>query len=136
MDRFGWGVNFPARAGASLEGSTGMAAQSPKAALRDLEAARGRLKKIRTAIRLLRESKSAGPAGSRPAESVIQAGWDALTSTWRLLAGLPFEAVDDEVMLRQISLQRYATALLVRLRRLARGDLGATSDDSEEGDDE
>ena len=38
------------------------------------------------------------------------------------MAGIPLAAADEAVMTRQLAVQRYATALLVRLRRLLRNE--------------
>ena len=46
------------------------------------------------------------------------------------MAAIPRSAVDEAVLTQQLSVQRYATALLVRLRRLLRtGDAGETASD-------
>jgi hypothetical protein len=62
---------------------------------------------------------------------VLRVGWESLTAAHRTLAGIPFVAVNDEVMSRQLAVQRYATGLLVRLRRLVRGE-SLDRDDSDE----
>jgi hypothetical protein len=46
----------------------------------------------------------------------------------RLLGSIPLEAASEPVMSKQIAVQRYATALLVRLRRLARNESGGHED--------
>ena len=47
------------------------------------------------------------------------------------MAAIPRGAVDEAVLTQQLSVQRYATALLVRLRRLMRqGEVGPDDDDS------
>ena len=51
--------------------------------------------------------------------AVLDAGWDSLVQAHRLMAAIPRAAVDEAVMTQQLSVQRYATALLVRLRRLS-----------------
>jgi hypothetical protein len=50
----------------------------------------------------------------------------------RILGTIPIEAATEPVMTRQLSVERYATALLVRLRRLLRNEPAA----GEESDDE
>ena len=44
-------------------------------------------------------------------------------------------AANEPVMTKQLSVQRYATALLVRLRRVARNDFADDDDDLAEDDD-
>lgn len=109
-----------------------MSEMSPGTALRNLQQAHAGLKKARQALRLARGDANAGPG-------VLRAGWAALTQCSRILAAIPLEAANDEVMSRQLSVQRYATALLVRLRRLARGGVaaeGGGDDDADLDDDE
>jgi hypothetical protein len=91
-----------------------MSQMSPGAALRQLQQAQAGLKKARQALRLARGDADATPA-------VLKAGWEALAQAHRLVAAIPFEAATEPVMTKQLSVERYATALLVRLRRLARG---------------
>jgi hypothetical protein len=102
-----------------------MSEMSPGTALRNLQQAQAGLKKARQSLRLAKGAPGASPG-------VLEAGWDALARTQRILAAIPLDAATDEVMTRQLSVQRYATALLVRLRRLVRG--GAVTDT--EGDDD
>ncbi len=90
-----------------------MAPMSPGAALRQLRAAHADLKRVRQLMKQAREDARATP-------SVFRAGWESLTQAHRLMASIPAAAVDDAVLTQQISVQRYATALLVRLRRLLR----------------
>jgi len=84
-----------------------MAAMSPGTALRNLQQAHATLKKIRHLLRLARESE-----GSVDSCRIIRAGWEGLGK----------------------AVQRYATALLVRLRRLARNDPAAFDDGDDEPD--
>lgn len=100
-----------------------MPEMSPGTALRNLQQAQAGMKKARQALQTARGDARATPG-------VMRAGWDALVQTSRILAAIPLEAASDEVMTRQLTVQRYATALLVRLRRLARGG-GAVADDDE-----
>ena len=109
-----------------------MAAMSPATALRNLQQAQAGLKKARQALRLAREN--AGRADLAP---VLRAGWDGLAKAHRLLAEIPLDAATEPVMTKQLAVQRYSTALLVRLRRIARNDPGALEgDDDDEMDDE
>jgi hypothetical protein len=71
--------------------------------------------------------------------AVFDAGWESLSRAHRLMASIPREAIDDAVLTKQLALQRYATALLVRLRRLKRGEssgAAATDGDDEFGGDD
>ena len=90
-----------------------MAEMSPGAALRQLQQAQAGLRKARQALRLTRDDPDRAPA-------VLRAGWESLVQAHRLLAGIPVDAADEAVMTKQLAVQRYATALLVRLRRLLR----------------
>ena len=45
------------------------------------------------------------------------------------MAAIPRGAVDEAVLTQQLSVQRYATALLVRLRRLIRHEVLGPEDD-------
>jgi hypothetical protein len=75
----------------------------------------------------------------RPGPAVFEAGWESLSRAHRLMAEIPREAVDDAVLTKQLAVQRYATALLVRLRRLHRHegiDPGLVSDEDDRFDDE
>lgn len=102
---------------------------TPAAVLRQLQQAQAGLKKARQVLRLAR-SEDGAPRG---VEAALKVGWESLAHTHRVLAQVPLEAVNDEVLTRQLAVQRYATALLVRLRRLLRrGEAGA----GEEQDDE
>jgi hypothetical protein len=106
-----------------------MAEMSSATALRQLKQAHANLKKARQALRMARENPAFGPRA-------LDAGWDALLQAHRLMAEIPRAAVDEEVMTQQLSVQRYATSLLVRLRRLLRkGEVGP-DDLDEDGDDE
>ncbi|WP_435016851.1 hypothetical protein TA3x_004432 [Tundrisphaera sp. TA3] len=106
---------------------------SPATALRNLQQAQAGLKKARQAIRLARET------GARSEVSpILRAGWDGLAKAHRLLAEIPLDAATEPVMTKQLAVQRYSTALLVRLRRIARNDPGAleADDDDDLMDDE
>jgi len=81
-------------------------------------------------MRMARENPALGP-------KVLDAGWDALLQAHRLMAEIPRSAVDEDVLTQQLSVQRYATSLLVRLRRLLRkGEVGPDDLDDMDGDDE
>ncbi len=108
-----------------------MAAMSPATALRNLQQAQAGMKKARQAIRLARET-----SGQPDLAPILRAGWDGLARAHRLLAEIPLDAATEPVMTKQLSVQRYATALLVRLRRIARNDPGALEGDDDDLDDE
>jgi hypothetical protein len=88
---------------------------SPGAALRQLQQAQAGLKKARQALQMVREDPEAGPR-------VLRAGWQSLSQAHRLIAEIPLAAANEAVMTKQLAVERYATALLVRLRRVARND--------------
>src|ERR1051326_1847578 len=90
-----------------------MAEMSPGTALRQLHQAQSGLKKARRLLQQVRENP--GVAGA-----ALDAGWESLIQAHRLMAAIPRGAVDEAVMTRQLAVQRYATALLVRLRRVLR----------------
>jgi hypothetical protein len=92
-----------------------MAEMSPGTALRQLRQAHAGLKKARQLMKQARENPRIPPA-------VFDAGWESLLTAHRLMAAIPRGAVDEAVLTQQLSVQRYATALLVRLRRLLRNE--------------
>jgi hypothetical protein len=109
-----------------------MRGMSPGTALRQLQQAQAGLKKARQLLKQARDQERAGPA-------LFEAGWESLSRAHRLMAEIPREAVDDAVLTKQLAVQRYATALLVRLRRLHRHegiDPGLVSDEDDRFDDE
>ena len=106
-----------------------MAEMSSGAALRQLRAAHAGLKKARQLLKQARENRSLIPA-------VLDAGWESLIQAHRLMAAIPRSAVDEAVLTQQLSVQRYATSLLVRLRRLMRQEeIGPDDDGSPDADD-
>ncbi len=96
------------------------------AALRQLQQAQAGLKKAR---QLMKQARGQSPASP----SVLKAGWESLVQANRLMSEIPLTAADEAVMTRQLAVQRYATALLVRLRRLLRNE-GIDAEDLEEDD--
>jgi hypothetical protein len=111
-----------------------MGGMSPGAAMRDLQQAHAGLRKARE---LLKQ-----PRGDPQAmASVFKVGWESLTQAHRLMAAIPSEATDDAVLTKQLAVERYATALLVRLRRLKRHqsadtEMNPDEDDSFGGEDD
>jgi len=109
-----------------------MQGMSPGAALRELQQAHAGLRKARELLKQTRHNSGAVPA-------LFAAGWGSLTQAHRLMAAIPREAADDAVLTKQLAVERYATALLVRLRRLKRhesADSGAVADQDDESGDE
>jgi hypothetical protein len=100
-----------------------MSQMSPATALRQLQQAQAALKKARQAVRVAKGD----PSASRGA---LRVGWESLVKAHRLLAEIPYDAATEPVMTKQLAVERYSTALLVRLRRLLR------AGDVEEADDE
>lgn len=104
-----------------------MAEMTPGAAARQLRQAHAGLKKARQLMAQARQDPKLTPA-------VLDTGWESLVQAHRIMAAIPRAAVDEAVLTQQLSVQRYATALLVRLRRLLKkGELGP--EDEEEGFD-
>jgi hypothetical protein len=109
-----------------------MAELSPGAALRQIQNAQAGMKKARNALRYAR-------GGSPDAQqTALKVGWDSLLNAHRQLASIPVAAATEEVMTKQLAAQRYATSLLVRLRRLVRNEPGALDglDAEDETEDE
>jgi hypothetical protein len=107
-----------------------MAEMSPGTALRQLKQAHAGLKKARQLMKQARDNPRIGP-------TVLGAGWESLQAAHRLMAAIPRTAVDEAVMTQQLSVQRYATSLLVRLRRLLRNEgVGPDDADAPDLDDE
>lgn len=108
-----------------------MAEMTPRTALRQLRQAHAGLKKARQLMRRARENPQVAP-------SVLKACWEMLQTAHEQMAAIPIGAVDEAVMTQQLSVQRYATALLVRLRRILRyeGLEGADLDVDADLDDE
>lgn len=111
-----------------------MSEMSSGAALRHLQQAQAALKKARQVMKLARGDAEAN-AG------VIKVGWESLVKTHRLLSEIPLSAVDEPVLTKQLAVERYSTALLVRLRRLLRnkpdgGGADDFDDDDTEADDD
>ena len=98
-----------------------MAEMSSGTALRQLQQAQAGMKKARQALRMAKGDPEA-------LRKVLAVGWTSLAHAHRLVADIPLEAANEPVMTRQLAVQRYAAALLVRLRRVLRNDF---SDDAE-----
>jgi hypothetical protein len=101
-----------------------MPEMSPGAALRELQQAQAGLRKAREVLKQARENPRLLP-------KVFEVGWENLCKAHRIMAAIPAAAAGEDVLTKQLAVERYATALLVRLRRIKRnpGALGASGDD-------
>ena len=104
-----------------------MSEMSAGTALRNLQQAQAGLKKARQVLRLAKGD----PAATR---NVLKVGWESLAQSHKILAGIPLGAATEPVMTKQLAVERYSTALLVRLRRLLKNDDTAVDDDDSEFD--
>ena len=69
----------------------------------------------------------------------FDAGWASLSRAHGMMAAIPATAADDDVLTKQLAVERYATALLVRLRRIKRNqgaDGASNADDDGFGDED
>jgi len=101
-----------------------MPGMSPGAALRELERANAYLKQSRAALKQAKDDPNLRPL-------VFRMGWEGLRQAYAVITLIPMESADDAVLSRAIAVQRYATALLVRLRRLQRQDAASSNDGSQ-----
>lgn len=105
-----------------------MAEMTAGTALRQLQQAQAGLRKAR---QVLREGR--GEADDPDMlHSILEVGWESLAQAHRTLGAIPLAAANEAVMTRQLAVERYATALLVRLRRLARRDPGVWEEADED----
>jgi hypothetical protein len=109
-----------------------MAEISPGLALRQLEQTQAGLRKAREALRVARSAGRESPVR----QHALALGWESLARTYRVLSGIPLSAATDDVLTRQLAVSRYATALLVRLRRLVRNESAQTGEDADPFDDD
>ena len=109
-----------------------MAERTSGSVLRDVQQAQAGMKKVRQALAAARQDPDVDE------KRLLEMGWQSLARAHKVLAETPLSAASDEVMTRSISMQRYATALLVRLRRLARHGGGGLDglDDDDLGEDD
>jgi hypothetical protein len=103
-----------------------MSGMSPGAALRELQQAQAGLRKARELLKQVKDNPRLLP-------KVFDAGWESLAKAHRMMGAIPATAADDDVLTKQLAVERYATALLVRLRRIKRnqGSQGASDDDDD-----
>ncbi len=99
-----------------------MAEMSPGTALRELQHAQSALRKARELLRVARSDPDASPRA-------FKLGWEGLRLAHKILASIPVEAAQEAVLTKHLAVSRYATALLVRLRRLQRKESGPFEDD-------
>lgn len=100
---------------------------SPGAVLRQLQQVQSGMKKARQFLAQARGTTT------NP-QSLLTVGWESLARTHAAVAAIPLSAANEDVMTKLLATQRYATALLVRLRRIARNEPGALEglDDDDE----
>lgn len=106
-----------------------MAEMTSGTALRQLQQAQAGLRKARQALRLAKGDPHAS-------QGVLRLGWTSLMQAHRLLAEIPLGAADEAVMTKQLAVQRFATSLLVRLRRVLRQDPADDEEPDELGEEE
>ncbi len=105
-----------------------MPEMSAGTALRNLQQAQAGLKKARQVLRL-------GKGDPNATSHVLKTGWQSLTQAHKILAAIPFDAVTVPVMTKQLAVERYSTALLVRLRRLLKHETVGADDDDQDFDE-
>ena len=110
-----------------------MAEKTPGTVLRELHQAQAGMRKSRGLMKQGRENPQV-------LDAIFDSGWASLSQAFRLMAAIPREAIDDEVLTKQLAVGRYATALLVRLRRLKRregtGSAAIADDENEFGNED
>jgi len=104
-----------------------MPEMSPGTALRQIQQAHAGLRKARQVLQLAKGDPNA-------TRGVMKVGWESLVKAHSLLAAIPLDAATEPVMTKQLAVQRYATALLVRLRRLARNETAGGDDEADDDD--
>jgi hypothetical protein len=105
---------------------------SPGTAVRELQRAQALLRKARQALRGVR----GGEVSPETRQKTFAVGWSALAEMHRILGTIPTAAASEDVLTRQLAVERYGTALIVRLRRLQRNELaGGDLDDADSDDD-
>lgn len=87
---------------------------SSGAALRDIQHTMARMKKVRKLMTELRH----GSAGEEAWAKAATAGLEAAKAAAGVVASLPDEIADPDLILKAVQMQRFATGLLVRVRRI------------------
>ncbi len=102
---------------------------TPGTLLRDLKEAQRQIKKARELLVMVRQAEP--EARDELAQTALKAGRGALQRSQQTMAAITVESATEDVTTKELALMRSATALLVRLRKLANND---TSPDSLEND--
>lgn len=87
---------------------------SSGAILRDIQHTTTRMKKVRKLMTELRVGSATEEAWAKAAT----AGLDAAKAAAAIVANLPEETADPDLLLKAVQMQRYATGLIVRVRRI------------------
>ncbi len=87
---------------------------SSGALLRDIQHVTTRMKKVRKLMTELR----IGSASEDAWEKAASAGLEAAKSAAAIVASLPEEMAEPDLLLKTVQMQRYATGILVRVRRI------------------
>ncbi len=106
-----------------------MSEASPGTVLRQLQQAQAGMKKARQALAQAR-------GGGADPQMLLRMGWDGMSRAHKILGEIPLSAATEAVLTKQLAVQRYSTALLVRLRRIARNDPGALDGIDDDADEE
>lgn len=83
-----------------------------------------------------RQALAQARGGEIDPQKILPLGWDSLIRAHKALAEVPLAAATDPVLTKALAVQRYATALLVRLRRIVRNDPNALEGIDDDPDDE
>ncbi len=103
-----------------------MPGMSPGTALRELQQAQAGLRKARELLKQVKDNPRMLP-------KVFDAGWEGLAKAHGIMAAIPAEAANDDVLTKQLAVERYATALLVRLRRIKRNQSAEAASGDDDG---
>lgn len=106
-----------------------MAAPTVGSILRQLQHAQGGMKKARQLLARARSGDTGSPAARRVA-------WEALLAAYRTMASIPLDCANEQVLTRLIGVQRYATALAVRVKRLDHSSSTGTDEPEDDFDNE
>lgn len=87
---------------------------SSGAILRDIQHTTTRMKKVRKLMTGLRN----GNTSEESWEKAALAGIDAVKASAEIVANLPEELADPDLLLKVVQMQRFSTGLLVRARRI------------------
>ncbi len=87
---------------------------SSGAVLRDIQHTTTRMKKVRKLMTELRQGSASEEAWAKAAA----AGLEAAKGAAAIVANLPDDLAEPDLLLKAVQMQRYATGLLVRVRRI------------------